>query len=209
MDKTERREGAGRVRRCIATQEVQPEAGLIRFVADLDGLLFPDPAARAPGRGVWVAANRQALTQAIAKNAFARSLKRSVRLPEDLIERTVTGLRQRCLNHLSLARKAGELVIGSDQVAAALRAAAPSWRIEACDGSADGRGKLDGLARAWGGVPTAGCFTGVEMGMALGRDVVVHAVLLPGRLAESWTTDIRRLAGFVPLVPDDWPRDGS
>ncbi len=209
MDKSERREGAGRVRRCVATGEVQPEAGLIRFVADPDGWVFPDPAARAPGRGVWVTATRDAVSLAIKKGAFSRGLKREAKPREDLMDQIVEGLRQRCLNQLSIARKAGEIVLGNDQVASALRTAKPAWRIEAVDGSPDGRGKLDGLSRAWGGVPTAGCFTGVEMGMALGRDVVIHAILMPGRLADSWTTDIRRLAGFIPLVPDDWPRDGT
>jgi len=209
MDKSERREGAGRVRRCVATGEVQPESGLIRFVADAEGWVFPDPAARAPGRGVWVTASRDTVALAIKKGAFARGLKREAKAREDLMDRTIESLRQRCLKQLSIARKAGEIILGSDQVAVALRTAKPAWRIEASDGSADGRGKLDGLSRAWGGVPTAGCFTGVEMGMALGREVVIHAVLMPGRLADSWTTDIRRLAGFIPLVPDDWPRDGS
>ena len=45
--------------------------------------------------------------------------------------------------------------------------------------------------------------------MALGRDVVVHALLTPGQLADSWTTEIRRLGGFIALVPDDWPKDMS
>jgi predicted RNA-binding protein YlxR (DUF448 family) len=207
MDKSERREGAGRVRRCVATGETLPEAELLRFVASPDGWVLPDPAAKAPGRGVWVGASMAAVEQAVKKKAFARGFKRDVKIPDDLIEKIILGLRRRCLDHLSIARKAGSIVLGNDMVGAALRTQKPAWRVEASDGAADGRKKLDGLSLAWGGVPTAGCFTAMEMGMALGRDVVVHAVLLPGRLADSWTADIRRLAGFVPLVPDDWPRD--
>jgi uncharacterized protein len=100
-------------------------------------------------------------------------------------------------------------VLGNDQVASFLRSQEPAWRIEASDGAADGRAKLNGLSLTWGGVPTAGCFTGAELGMALGRDVVVHALLTPSHLAESWTTEIRRLSGFIALVPDDWPKDMS
>jgi predicted RNA-binding protein YlxR (DUF448 family) len=209
MDKSERAEGVGRIRRCAQSHETLPEAELIRFVADVNGVIFPDTAARAPGRGVWVRATREAVDLAIKKNAFGRSLKRDAKAPADLSDKTALALRKRCLDIISLAKKAGAIVIGNDQVASFLRSQEPAWRIEASDGASDGRSKLNGLSLAWGGVPTAGCFTGTELGMALGRDVVIHALLTPGQLAESWTTDIRRLGGFIALVPDDWPKDMS
>ena len=209
MDKSERAEGVGRIRRCAASNETLPEAELIRFVADMDGGVFPDPAARAPGRGVWVRATRAAVDLAVKKNAFARSLKRDAKAQSDLSDRVMTALRQRCLDLISLAKKAGCIVVGNDQVASYLRSQEPAWRLEASDGASDGRSKLNGLSLAWGGVPTAGCFSSAELGMALGRDVVVHALLTPGQLADSWTTEIRRLGGFTALVPDDWPKDMS
>ena len=209
MDKSERAEGVGRIRRCAASNDTLPEAQLIRFVADMDGGVFPDPAARAPGRGVWVRATREAIDLAVKKNAFSRGLKRDVKASKDLSDRVALALRQRCLDIISLAKKAGVIVIGNDQVASFLRSQEPAWRLEASDGASDGRSKLNGLSLAWGGVPTAGCFSGAELGMALGRDVVVHALLAPGQLADSWTTEIRRLGGFIALVPDDWPKDMS
>jgi len=45
-------------RRCIVTGEVQPKAGLIRFVAGPDGEVVPDLAEKLPGRGFWVVADR-------------------------------------------------------------------------------------------------------------------------------------------------------
>ena len=209
MDKSERAEGVGRIRRCAASHETLPEAELIRFVADMDGGLFPDPAARAPGRGVWVRATRESVDLALKKNVFSRSLKRDVKAPKDLSDKVALALRQRCLDIISLGKKAGVIVIGNDQVASFLRSQEPAWRLEASDGASDGRSKLNGLSLAWGGVPTAGCFSGTELGMALGRDVVVHALIAPGQLAVSWTTEIRRLGGFIALVPDDWPKDMS
>jgi uncharacterized protein len=209
MNKYERAEGAGRIRRCALTHETLPEAELIRFVADLDGNIFPDPAARAPGRGVWLRATRDTTDLAVKKNVFSRALKRETKATTELSNQVALALRQRCLDIISLSKKAGGIIIGNEQVAAFLRAEPPAWRIEASDGSASGRAKLNGLSLLWGGVPTVGCFTGAEIGMALGREVVIHAVLTPGRLADSWTTDVRRLSGFVALVPDDWPKDLS
>jgi predicted RNA-binding protein YlxR (DUF448 family) len=209
MDRLERREGAGRTRRCAATGEICHEAALIRFVADPEGGLHPDPAAKAPGRGVWVRATRDAVSLAVKKNAFAKSLKRPVRPDADLPDRVRLALRARCLQALSIGRRGGHVIAGFDQVDAALRRDRPGWRIEAADGAADGRRKLDGLARRWddhpaGPPPTAACFTGAELGMALGRDVVIHALLPSGRFAESWAVEIGRLAGFEPLLPAEW-----
>lgn len=207
MDRNERLEGAGRQRRCALTHDRLDEADLIRFVAAPDGgSLHPDPAARAPGRGVWVRANRASVEAAAARNVFARSLKRAVAIGPDLAGETERALSRRCLDWLSLARKAGQIVSGFDQVAGLLRSGPrPAWRIEASDGASDGRRKLNGLARAWDPpVPVAGAFDGMELGMALGRETVIHAALRPGRLAEGWSRDIRRLGGFRPVVPPQW-----
>ena len=54
-------------RRCIVTGEVQPRAGLIRFVASPEGEVVPDLAEKLPGRGFWVLAERAALDKAAGK----------------------------------------------------------------------------------------------------------------------------------------------
>jgi len=72
-------------RRCIATGETQPKAGLIRFVVSPDGLVVPDVLEKLPGRGIWVSADADALALAIKKNLFSRSAKQQVQLPDDLL----------------------------------------------------------------------------------------------------------------------------
>ncbi|MCU0881279.1 MAG: RNA-binding protein [Hyphomonadaceae bacterium] len=204
MDRAERAEGRGRVRRCVATGESLPEDRLIRFVADPDGLLHPDVGARAPGRGVWVTASREAVQLAARKGGFARGLKQAVQAPADLADHTEAALERRLLELLGIARRAGQVIAGFDQVSAFLRARRPGWRVEALDGSADGRGKLDGLSRAWPGLPLCAQLSGAQLGMALGRDHVIHALLPEGALAQRWGAEAVRLAGFRPLVPDGW-----
>ena len=44
--------------RDIVSGEVMPENRLIRFVADPDGSVVPDAAAKLPGRGLWVEASQ-------------------------------------------------------------------------------------------------------------------------------------------------------
>ncbi|MBC7156104.1 MAG: DUF448 domain-containing protein, partial [Rhodobacteraceae bacterium] len=68
-------------RRCIATGLSAPTAGLVRFVVGPDGVVWPDVAAKLPGRGIWVSAERAALDRAVAKGLFSRAAKRAVTVP--------------------------------------------------------------------------------------------------------------------------------
>ena len=77
-------ERRGRERRCVATGETLPEAALIRFALAPDGVVTPDVAAKLPGRGVWVRADRASLEMATRKGGFARGFKEKVKVPEGL-----------------------------------------------------------------------------------------------------------------------------
>lgn len=81
-------------RRCIVTGEVQPKAGLIRFVAGPDGEVVPDLAEKLPGRGFWVVADRQALDKAAAKGLFSRGAKARVTAPPELLALIESGDRK-------------------------------------------------------------------------------------------------------------------
>lgn len=178
----------------------------MRFALSPDGVIAPDVAARAPGRGVWVRAERGQIAQAVKRQAFSRALKRSAAAPADLPELVETALVQRCLDLLGLARRAGALAFGYQACVEALRRTRPLWHIEAKDGAADGRRRLLALAREAQPppAPVCGCFTGAEIGMALGRDDVVHAMMLQEGLAQRWTVEMGRLAGFRAITPPEW-----
>lgn len=181
----------------------------MRFAIGPEGVV-PDVLARVPGRGVWVEARREAVEAAVKRNAFARSLKRPVEIPAGLPDLAEARLAAQCLSILGLGAKAGALALGFDQVEAAIRKAPPLGLIEAADGAADGRERLQRLAFGlWGAEPaTVGCFTAAELGMALGRDRVVHAAWLHERMAQRWAADIERLAGFRAITPASWAAHG-
>src|SRR5690349_1759018 len=89
-----------RERRCVASGEAMEEARLVRFALGPDDVIVPDVAAKVPGRGVWVEASHAAVETARKKGGFARSLKQSVKVPEDLADQTETLLAKRCLDQL-------------------------------------------------------------------------------------------------------------
>jgi predicted RNA-binding protein YlxR (DUF448 family)/ribosomal protein L30E len=198
--------GGSRERRCIVTGEVLPEARLLRFVLSPDGQAVPDVEAKLPGRGLWVSADRTIIAQAVAKRLFARAAKAPATADVGLPERAESRLVERILAHLGLARRAGELVLGFDQVEKALRGANPPVLIvEASEAAPDGRRKLQAAATARGHVPfVIGALTNAELSLALGRENVVHAALNPGRIAERLIFEAARLSGFRPLRPWVW-----
>lgn len=203
-------------RRCIATSETRPQAEMIRFVVGPDGAVVADLAARLPGRGAWVSSTRPALEQAAKRGAFARAFKAQVKVPPNLIDDVEALLAKRLLDGLGLAKRAGDLISGFDKVRDELRRARPACLIEASDGAEDGRGKVLGLAKAaygkdrLGGAessgdlnglpPVVGCFSSGELGMALGRERVIHACLKQGRFARGWMGELARLSGFRRVV---------
>lgn len=196
-----------RQRMCIVTRALLPETKLVRFALGSGEVLVPDVAAKLPGRGVWVSADRKHIEAAEKKGGFARALKAPVKIATSLADQTEAALTRRCLEFLGLARRAGAIVIGATQVEAAIRAKPVRMLIEAEDGAEDGREKLMSLhIGLWQSPPpAAACFSAADLGMALGRDRVIHACLLQERLAMVWAAEIGRLAGFRPIVPASWP----
>src|SRR5580658_9540288 len=190
MDEHENRE-----RRDIVSGEVMPGHRLIRFVADPDGNIVPDVAAKLPGRGAWVSASRAAITEAVQKKLFAKALKAPVSASDDLAERTEKALMARILGDLGLARRAGNLVLGFDNVLRMLDSARPpALLIEAKDGAGDGKRKLYNAAHARGLKPVViQSLESTELGLALGRENVIHAAVHPGGLADRLMLDSQRL----------------
>ncbi|HIG23940.1 MAG TPA: RNA-binding protein [Henriciella marina] len=195
----------GPVRQCAVTRESWTQDCMIRFVRSPDGIAVPDVAGKLPGRGAWVKADRETVDAAVKQGVFARAFKQKTTAEAGLSDLVERQLLQRCLNYLGMSRKAGEVVIGFDQVRAYLRNEAPGILLEASDGSEDGRNKVHFLAKAIYETPqTAGALTSAELGMAFGRPHVIHALLQQGALCEAFKDAYWRLTGFRPAPERDW-----
>lgn len=179
---------------------------MIRFVLDPAGAVCPDVDARLPGRGMWLSAERNVVNKAVAKNLFARAARAPVQVQADLAEQVEGLLARRVLADLGLARRAGQVIMGFEQVRACLRSAAAAVLIAAVDGAPDGRRKLRRLAPD---LPLLTGFSRTELGAALGREGVVHIAVAPGGLARRLLSDAQRLAGFRAgvIAPTDEAKD--
>ncbi len=183
----------GPLRRCLVLGESLPVERMIRFVIGPRWRRRSDLEARLPGRGMWLSASRDVVDKALAKNAFARAARRAVTVPGDLAGMLEMLLVRRCIEILGLARRAGQIEAGFDQVRAVLAKSPRGLLIEASDGAQDGRGKLRALARQ---LPVVEVLSGEELGAAFARERFVHILLAPGRLADRLQAEAGRLSGF-------------
>ncbi len=185
-------------RRCIATGESGPTDRLVRFVLGPAAEVVPDLAAKLPGRGVWLTAERALVERAVAKKLFSRAFKAQAAAPADLADRLEALLAGRLIDVIGLARKAGQAVTGFEKVRARLKEGAAGALVQASDGAADGKAKL---ARMAGGVARIEVLTAHELGLAFGRDFALHAALDRGGFADRAIGEAARLSGLRPAGP--------
>lgn len=185
-------------RQCALKREVRPASELLRFVKAPDGTLTFDTREKLPGRGVWITATRVCLEEAAKKNVFARSLKEKTAVPEDLADQVGRILHEDALNSLSLARKAGVLVLGHHKCAEALERGQVTAVVEATDGAEDSLRKLRNAANRAksNSVGLFRVFTAREMSQATGQINSVHAALLDKPGAQVFIRTVSRLLHY-------------
>ncbi len=155
-------------------------------------MIFPDLAAKLPGRGIYVSAARAPLEKAVAKSMFSRGAKKQVSVPDDLVEQVEAGALKRLQDTIAMARKAGKAVAGYEKVRTMLDRGEARVLLQACDGSERGKGKFSTPE----GGKWIGHLTADELGLAFGRDRVIHAAVAAGTLAQRIVEEAARLQGI-------------
>ncbi|MDO6590412.1 RNA-binding protein [Loktanella sp. D2R18] len=179
-------------RKCIVTGEAQPKAGLVRFVVGPDDQVYPDVLGKLPGRGMYVSSTREAL-DAANKGQFSRSAKQAVTVPDGLTAEVERQISRHAVDLIAMTRKSGRAVCGFEKVKGWL-AGGERVRVlvQASNGSERGKAKL------WTpeGARYFGCFTAEELGLAFGRQSVIHGALATGGLSNRVVEEATRLRGL-------------
>jgi predicted RNA-binding protein YlxR (DUF448 family) len=216
------RKTPGTERFCAVTGAVRPVDDMIRFVVAPDGSVAPDLKRRLPGRGIWITATRQAIQKAIERKAFARSFKRDVRVPADLVGTIERLLERSTLESLGIARKAGKIAAGFTNAGAAIAQKPVTALLHAADAAPDGVRKLGDAVRRRGddgnSIAVVRHFTSAQLDLALGRSNVIHAALLAGPESKAFLARHARLMRFragnradgtePAEKPQDWNANG-
>jgi len=184
---------SGPLRRCAVTRERLPKEQMIRFVIDPDRNVVPDLAARLPGRGIWLSARGDVIETACTRAVFAKAARGPVTVPPDLRAGLQAALSRRFVDHLGLARRAGQAVAGFAKAREWLSSGRASLVVQAADGSAEERQRFLG---SWDG-PVVAPLDGERLGVVFGRDRAVHVAVAAGGLAETLRHEAERLAGLA------------
>ena len=172
-------------RRCILSARSTARDAMVRLAISPEGLVLPDPLAKAPGRGAWIGVTRAELETAMGNGRLRGALARAFRgapltVPDDLAQRIEDGLRKLLLDRLGLAMRSGALIVGSDRIGEQARMGRVDLLLHAADAREDGCKKLDQAWRVGRDAEGSG-ERGITLpldrealSVALGRDNVVH-----------------------------------
>ena len=203
---------AGSERRCILAGETSAREGLVRLAISPDGLVLPDAAAKAPGRGAWIGVTRAELESALAEGHLRKALMRAFKgapltIPEDLPARVEAALARHLGDRLGLELRSGNIVMGSARIEEQARSGRIAVLLHASDSSEDGRRKLDQAWRVGNDAEGSGARGQVlpldrtALSVALGRDNVVHLGIAghPGdrRAADRVLQAVSRLVHYA------------
>ena len=199
---------AARERRDIVSGEVMDEARLVRFVAGPGRVVVtPDLARKLPGRGLWVAASREAVETAAQEGAVRP--RRQGQAHRAAGPGRPGGARCCTARLLAGARPCAQ------GRRAYLRVREGAGRASAGQGGLADRGQRRRrrrpaqAARPRRAAPPSqprvlATFSSAELSLALGAPNVIHTAFLAGRGAERWTVDVERLAVSVRSFPESW-----
>ena len=198
----------GSERMCSVTRDTLPVDQLLRFAVSPDGVLTPDLKRKLPGRGIHVRVSAAVLKEAIRRKVFERGLKTPVSVPVTLIEDVARLMRRDLVQSLAIANKAGQVLTGFGKVETCLASAGALAILAASDGAEDGQRKLRQAAfRGYGerlnALSVINCLSSDDFQLAFGRELVIHAALVPGPAAEASLNRWRRLMRYeTETLPD-------
>lgn len=163
---------AGPVRTCLVTGAEKKPERMLRFVVGPEGEVAPDLARCLPGRGMWVTAERSAVERAVARKLFSKAARAPVNAPADLGERVERLLRDRVLEDLGRARRAGRAVAGFVRVEQMIGQGRAGLLIVPVEADGDGLAKL----RA-SGLPVERLADAGTLGGVFGREQAVYVAV--------------------------------
>jgi len=205
-------DASGSERRCVLSEKSFPREELIRLAISPAGMVLPDPAGKAPGRGAWIAPDRAALEAAMASGHLKRALMRafkggppgiSLSWSQDLTALVEEALARNLLDRLGLELRGGNVVLGSARIEEQARSGRIVLLLHASDSSEDGRKRLDqawrvGSEREGSGLRgTVLPLDRTALSVALGRENVVHLGVDDRRASERLGHAVTRLSRFA------------
>ena len=200
----EGRRAASGMRTCALTRSPASRHTMVRLALSPDGTPYIDLLGRAPGRGVYVVAERDAVLTALGAKGVGRVFKGKARpsAPDQamrLVEDAVRRLDDRLLELIGIGRRAGDLELGMDAVTRLLETApAGVVVVIASDASDRTRKKVESVAER-AGVPRVVSLVHdkATLGARLGRDTLSVVAMRRSKLSARLASEADRRVGLA------------
>ena len=121
-------------------------------------------------------------------------MKKNVKVNKDLLQTVENVLHKNAVSAISLAKKAGDVVIGLDKVLEALKADQVSFLLEATDAGQDGVKKLQKYTES---ILTYRLFSIEELDKALDKVNTVYLAFLEGKMSKMVQDNFEKLSVFL------------
>ena len=166
-------------RTCLVTGQEQNKENLLRFTLTPEREVVPDFKKKLGGKGFYITNSRLVLEQAVSKNIF-KKLGKNTKITSNLVDIVENILKNRALEAINLAKKAGVLITGFEKVRENLQKNKVAFIVEATDAGSDGTAKIKSVAK---NTEILTLFTIEELDQALNRVNTVHAAVLKSEMA--------------------------
>ncbi len=180
-------------RTCLVTGEEKPQEELLRFTLTPDRQVMPDFKKRLPGKGFYITNSKKVLTEAINKNIFRKFGKQTTTVA-NLIEIVENILKNKALDSINLARKAGALVSGFEKVKEKLLDGKVAFVLQATDAGKDGKSKMECIAKD---IKILTLFSIEELDKALNKTNTVHIAFLKGSMSNNVYNQLQKWQNFI------------
>jgi predicted RNA-binding protein YlxR (DUF448 family) len=188
------------VRTCIVERSRKEKPFLLRFVLSPLNEVVPDIKGNLPGRGVWVTPQKAIVAEAVKKRAFHRAFRKPVTTRDDLSYQVEELFKRSALERLSIANKAGLVVVGFSKVEEALKRREIVALLHADIAASDGKSKLDrkfmAVSSGKDHIAPENCFTSAEISLATGSTNVIHAGLKEGGASRAFLQALDHLSVY-------------
>ena len=182
-------------RKCVWTGQVKDKTELLRFVVLKNGACLPDFNKKLGGRGVYLSNSKQLLTELVQqKKPLNKILHKDVIMAEDTPQIVEKILSKKALDAINLARKAGDLVLGFEQVKESITKKKAAFVIMAVDAGADGLHKIEETAADL----EIFCLFDIDaLSAAINRDNTVYLAIKKGEMSTMVRQALKRYQTFL------------
>lgn len=182
------------LRTCLGCRRKRAQSAMIRMVKDPDGQMVFDVDSRLPGRGAWVCPAISCIHK-MRPSSLGHVLRAEINVPAPSLLRDQLGsvLESKCRNLLTIGRKAGQVVIGSQAVSDAHHQDRVELFLVACDASSR---TVNHFQRLAGEIPLHRLSSRDRLGRWIGKRPVATAAVLDQGLARRLETLLQRLTAI-------------